>query len=137
MNGEILKIDPISRKVSVEIDGEIKIFSLASHIDDKFVKLGEASFTAENGVITFIKMKDKSPSYPKKTPFEKVFQKADNYPSYRQRDPQEQKLITKEWAINAAIQIFMINKDKFEGVVLLDQIKQMAKELKAFAEEEW
>jgi len=31
----------------------------------------------------------------------------------------------------------MINKDKFEGVVLLDQIKQMAKELKAFAEEEW
>jgi hypothetical protein len=138
MKGELTSVDKEKRIVTIVLDtGEKANFRLAEFIKESYLNLGGVSFSVDkqdNGLITYITA-DRPTAKPF-TPYKKSenfspgnFQKSSGFSSgnnYSSRNAETQEIISNQWAINAALKFFEINRADLKGQVTVDHIRNIA-----------
>lgn len=121
------KLDGYNEKGAyITTDEGKKFYKFADYIKTSYLKNAKnVEFSLQDGVISFIK-KDENEHIDSS-------KKNENNDKYNEI----QDKITKQFCINASLELFKLNRDNFEGIITVEQIEPVAKLIYKLVKKKW
>lgn len=151
--GELIAVSPIGKGVNPEkncvlIKSEMfdsykdsqRWFDLAENVKIEYCRIGPVSFSmSPDNEITYLKSSGnagyssyKSSSFGKKDSSGKGYSVPPSRGFNIEWEKEKQQVISRQAAVNSALELFKLNREELKGTVTVDQVIEIAKEFYAF-----